>query len=665
MTLFGLSALSGIDDAARADGHTSSNEPDGYILECPDHHRSGSRYRVIEGETFRVTLSTNRNIASVHRMDARFNTNHFSRTANDRHFELFSDRDVNGGHGKERAGVDIDTYDDSYTESVRGFRVQALELITSSNPIQKRPTLSCWVDILDNDAYPWERLDTRSNDVGGTSSTRKWLDTYDDEAFAFLGVLNRSDDRRDYYGFSLTRRTEFVVEFHKQHSSSHPGALQVWSLNGGDQGSVAPGQKKTFTLQPGTHQLRVSMANGTATQRNYEHYDVLAKAWIDNGSAAKATDLGTLAEETRTITGLINSDDDQFDFYTFTLDRRSRVSLSHVGASVLELRNAAQERVSRAIDGHSATADLEAGTYYLVETAEVYAIARLLKSYESTITVSVPIPVITDVSVTSQPRVGDTYGWGETIEVQVTFDREVVVSGTPVVGLNVGSAWRGAGYASGSGTNVLTLHYQVVEDDTDTDGITIRASNSAGSHGFVGVGSSITDEEFGSTANRAYSAQSNLSGHKVAGRPSGDAKLSALELSDGTNPIALHQTFDAETTAYMAEVGNTVGTVTVTPTTNDDYATVAYLDGGDKVLADTDTTTDHHQVALDVGGEHDQGAGDRREHDNDEDLHGPRDPRPGEPGRADELGCGTAFRNTGSPVLGRAAECRPRRACRV
>ena len=211
-------------------------------------------------------------------------------------------------------------------------------------------------------------------------------------------------------------------------------------------------------------------------------------------------------------------------------------------------------------------------------------------------------PVVTDVSVTSQPLAGDTYGWSETIEVQVTFDREVVVSGTPVVGLTVGSDYGAAKYTSGSGTKVLTFHYQVVEDDTDTDGISIRPSSSDGEYGFVGAGSSITDEEFGTTANRAYSAQSNLSGHKVAGRPSGDAKLSALELSDGTNPIALHQTFDAQTTAYTAEVGNTVGTITVTPTTNDDYATVAYLDAANAVLADTDTIADHHQVALDVGG---------------------------------------------------------------
>ncbi len=126
---------------------------------------------------------------------------------------------------------------------------------------------------------------------------------------------------------------------------------------------------------------------------------------------------------------------------------------------------------------------------------------------------------VRSVSVTSRPRVGDTYRRGEEVEVQVTFDREVVVSGVPVVGLTVGGAWRGAGYTSGSGTRVLSFHYEVGEDHTDTDGISIRASDSTGSYGLVGTGSSIADDEFDVAANRAYRAQSNLSGHKVDGRP--------------------------------------------------------------------------------------------------------------------------------------------------
>ena len=149
---------------------------------------------------------------------------------------------------------------------------------------------------------------------------------------------------------------------------------------------------------------------------------------------------------------------------------------------------------------------------------------------------------VRSVSVTSRPRVGDTYGRGETVEVQVTFDREVVVSGVPVVSLTVGGDWRGAGYVSGSGTDVLTFRYEIGEDDTDTDGITIHASNSAGGHGLVGTGSSITDDEFEVTANRAYSKQSNLSGHKVDGTvervPSKPTGLTAGPATPTTVPLS-------------------------------------------------------------------------------------------------------------------------------
>ena len=515
-----LLVFPGIADTVRADHHEKASEPDGYILECPDKHRSDGTYRVIEGERIRVTLYTNRSITSGRRMTARFSA-HVG-TAPSSYHDTFSDKEVRGGYGKERAGVDIQTYDNDHYGPVRSFRVTAFERTVSGGSVLSRPTLSCTIGIIDNDRYPIKRLDTTSSDVGHTSSTRKWLGTYNDELFAFLGVLNRSDDQHDWYGFSLTRRTELVLEFHKQHASSHPGALQVWSDNGGSQGSVGPGETRTFTLEPGTHELRVSMDDGTATQRNYEHYDVIAKAWIDDGSAEKATDLGTLADETRTITGWANRGDDFFDYYKLTLDKPTRVLLRHVEGAPIELRNAVEERVGGPLPvaGYpdlgiaardSETIDVEPGTYYLVVAAD----RGLWHRYKSAITVSVRKPVITDVSVTSQPRVGDTYGRGETVEVQVTFDREVAVSGLPVVALIVGSFTRGALYASGSGTKVLTFHYEIGENHTDTDGITIRASDSGLGYGLVGAGS-ITDE-FGSTANRAYSQQSNLSGHKVDG----------------------------------------------------------------------------------------------------------------------------------------------------
>ena len=77
---------------------------------------------------------------------------------------------------------------------------------------------------------------------------------------------------------------------------------------------------------------------------------------------------------------------------------------------------------------------------------------------------------------------------------------------------------------------------------------------------------------------------------------SNDATLIGLALSDGT----LRPGFAATTKSYRAAVVG-VTQVTVTPTTASNTATVAYLDGNDAALADADTGTVAHDVALNVG----------------------------------------------------------------
>ena len=81
-----------------------------------------------------------------------------------------------------------------------------------------------------------------------------------------------------------------------------------------------------------------------------------------------------------------------------------------------------------------------------------------------------------------------------------------------------------------------------------------------------------------------------------------DATLSDLELEDSdANDIALDPAFDAATTSYIATVDEVVEVLTVTPTKNDDGATIEYLDGIARPLADADDETEEHQVSLDVG----------------------------------------------------------------
>ena len=70
---------------------------------------------------------------------------------------------------------------------------------------------------------------------------------------------------------------------------------------------------------------------------------------------------------------------------------------------------------------------------------------------------------------------GDTYRKDDTVEIEVTFDRAVAVTGMPTLALAVGSGTVQAAYAGGTGTATLTFSYPVDGDDEDTDGVAVPA----------------------------------------------------------------------------------------------------------------------------------------------------------------------------------------------
>ena len=76
-----------------------------------------------------------------------------------------------------------------------------------------------------------------------------------------------------------------------------------------------------------------------------------------------------------------------------------------------------------------------------------------------------------------------------------------------------------------------------------------------------------------------------------------DATLIGLTLSDAT----LAPVFSEDTTSYTAVVRNEASSITVTPVTSNPDAMASFLDAGDQVLTDTNTTVQGHQVALSVG----------------------------------------------------------------
>ena len=104
----------------------------------------------------------------------------------------------------------------------------------------------------------------------------------------------------------------------------------------------------------------------------------------------------------------------------------------------------------------------------------------------------VGITHVTDVRITSTPATGDTYDWGETIQVTVDFSRPVDVRDADNVNLNltVGSGnwgWRRANYVSGSGTATLVFEYTVRQnnqsgEDFDDDGVGVGFEHYGGLH---------------------------------------------------------------------------------------------------------------------------------------------------------------------------------------
>ena len=85
-------------------------------------------------------------------------------------------------------------------------------------------------------------------------------------------------------------------------------------------------------------------------------------------------------------------------------------------------------------------------------------------------------PAVRDVSFRTSPARGDTYELGETIEVEVQFDKAVTATGSPQVALTVGTETRHATF-SAWGRDSLYFDYTVQEADRDEDGISIAANS--------------------------------------------------------------------------------------------------------------------------------------------------------------------------------------------
>ena len=166
------------------------------------------------------------------------------------------------------------------------------------------------------------------------------------------------------------------------------------------------------------------------------------------------------------------------------------------------------------------------------------------------------------VAITSSPASGTTYGTGENIEVTVTFDEPVRVTGAPTLDLLIGPLTRQATYVSSNGDgDALTFRYVTVAGDNDSNGISVP------DNGLALAGGSIQDES--SSANNAVLTFTGLgddSDHKVS---TGVTLVFVEALGDITEgaPARFRLTRSSDQTQLVMPVSVTVPDATVLSST--------------------------------------------------------------------------------------------------
>ena len=138
-------------------------------------------------------------------------------------------------------------------------------------------------------------------------------------------------------------------------------------------------------------------------------------------------------------------------------------------------------------------------------------------AYTATDTVTVTVraaPAVTAAALTSVPQADGEYRRDETIEVSVTFSAPVTVTGTPTIGLEVGTVTRPAAYVTKSAPHVLVFGYTVIEDEMDADGVAVPAD------GIALAGGTIADAH-GVAALLGHDAVAADTAHMVDGSTAG------------------------------------------------------------------------------------------------------------------------------------------------
>ena len=303
------------------------------------------------------------------------------------------------------------------------------------------------------------------------------------------------------------------------------------------------------------------------TQSGHKADGSLTTTGATNAAPVFDSDATFSADENQTAVGtVIATDADAGDTVTYAVtggDDQARLEIDAT-SGVLTFATAPD---------HENPADADSNNVYLVTVTATGGTGGRALSTEQSISVTLndvdETPAVASVDVTSTPSAAaDTYGLDETIEVTVTFDLAVTVTGTPRIQLRIGGGaqenLKWANYAGGTGTTALVFAYTVQAGDMDDNGIYIEANELELNGGTIqGV-----DDDVAATL--TYTRPGTQSGHKV------DGSLTTAGATNAAPVFTSADTFSAD------ENRMAVGTVTATDADAGDTVTYAVTGGDDQ-----------------------------------------------------------------------------------
>ena len=371
--------------------------------------------------------------------------------------------------------------------------------------------------------------------LGGNKVADDYEDFYDGDWADEANAKDESGNDRSTSGQPLTPNSDFPFT-----GSNHDGTESTSALLGSSRAlggdSVRIGWLNSATSGNGPLSSGTSLVSG-AIRPLYGLSGVFVVP------AAAMSDDATLSE--LSLSGVTLSPSFAADTLAYTASVGNDVAsttvtatATHDGATVAIVPVDADDTA----DGHQVTLGVGDTAVSVTVTAED---GTTTQTYAVTVTrAAQAAPAVSDVDVTSEPGDDDTYAIGDTIQVTVTFDQAVTVTGAPRIQLRVGGGdavhQKWADYTSGSGNEALLFAYTVQADDFDDNGIYIAADE-------LELNGGTIQSSDGADAILDYSQPGGQSGHNVDGvRPTPEF---AVTSDDGISVIIIFSEPLSETTA--------------------------------------------------------------------------------------------------------------------